>query len=89
MFPTLEETKAMLAAANTELEQAMSKKEFKRCAALQDRVAQCEKMVQDAMTLTADSGRVPIVDLQKRKAEIEEEIASCVAAKKFDRVSII
>eukprot|EP01034_Spumella_vulgaris_P022022 gene22022-28116_t len=84
-FPTSEEVTVELAAAKATLATAMSKKEFKKCGELQEKVTCLEaQLVAIEKSTNGELMRRPLEDLRVMRDDFETRIAAAVEAKDFD-----
>jgi myosin heavy subunit len=86
-YCTVEERKSLLSDAIATLDDAMIKKDFKRCTQLQQDVATCESKLGDAIKAGAHAIRETLESIKQRKSAVEIVIATALASKDFDQCS--
>ena len=86
-FRTVQECQDTLNASMSALNEAMTRKEFKRCAQLQADVTTNEQALDQAIKANAHDVRLPIATLRDRKVTLEEELASALHDKQFEKCS--
>ena len=86
-FRTVQECQDTLKASVSALNEAMTRKEFKRCAQLQADVTTNEQALDKAIKANAHDVRLPIATLRDRKVALEVELATALNDKQFDKCS--
>ena len=86
-FRTVRECQEALDASTCALSEAMTRKEFKRCAQLQADVTANEIALDKAVKANAHDVRLPVATLRDRKVALEEELATALKDKQFEKCS--
>jgi myosin heavy subunit len=86
-YCTVEERRSLLSDAVATLDDAMVKKDFKRCSQLQQDVATAESTLGDAIKAGAHAVRETLESIKKRKSAVEIVIATALASRDFDQCS--